>query len=426
MRILHLAWEYPPVMYGGLGRHVHALATAQAGLGHDVVVITQASAGPGGTAPDVCPVRVIRAWVDPAEHDPGDLLTHVGSMEAAFVDAGEQLLTSWHPEVIHAHDWMVSHAAVTLRRATGSPLAATIHATEAGRNRGWVTTSLSTRIHAQEWWLANTADTVIACSHAMRDEVRRLFGRDGVQVIRNGIAPDGWQRPRESVQRMRRAHAGSGPLIVYTGRVEFEKGVQVLLAAMPEVRSRHGDARLVVAGRGSYLPDLDALSHRLGVADMTTFLGWVSEADLRALVAAADVAVVPSLYEPFGLVALEAVALGTPLIVSDTGGLSEFAAAGARAATFQPGDPATLAAAILADLADPAAARERASRASRALAADYDWATIARETVAAYASAVAAVASPPFDARRDEAAARQALDPPHLQAPLGRLLDLEP
>jgi glycogen(starch) synthase len=403
---------------------VHALATAQADLGHDVVVITQAPASTELSTPEAGTVRVIRAWVDPTEHDPGDLLARVASMEAAFVDAGEQLLTSWHPDVIHAHDWMVSHAAVALRRASGSPLAATIHATEAGRNRGWVTTGLSTRIHGLEWWLANTADTVIACSQAMRGEVGQLFGRDEVEIIRNGIAADGWQRHEESVRRMRQVHAPTGPLIVFTGRAEFEKGVQVLLGAMPTVRSVHPSARLVVAGRGSYLADLEALSHRLGVADVTTLLGWVSEADLRALVAAADVAVVPSLYEPFGLVALEATALGTPLIVSDTGGLGEFAAGGARATTFRPGDAGGLAEAILADLADPDAARARARRAVRALAEDYDWTTIARDTVAAYDRAVAALSAPPFDPRWDRSAARHALEPPQLEAPLGKLLDL--
>jgi glycogen(starch) synthase len=287
-----------------------------------------------------------------------------------------------------------------------------------------VTTGLSTRIHALEWWLANTADTVIACSQAMRGEVGQLFGRVEVEVIRNGIAADGWQHPGESVRRMRQQHAPSGPLIVFTGRAEFEKGVQVLLGAMPGVRAVHASARLVVAGRGSYLADLEALSQRLGVADATTFLGWVSERDLRALVAAADVAVVPSLYEPFGLVALEAAALGTPLIVSDTGGLAEFAASGAHATTFRPGDTGGLAEAILADLADPRSARDRAQRASRALAQGYDWTLIARDTVAAYDRAVAALAAPPFDPRWDQAAARHALEPPQLEGPLGRLLDL--
>lgn len=426
MRILHLAWEYPPVMYGGLGRHVHALAHAQAEAGHDVLVITQAPAGWESNQPesDDEGVRVLRACADPREHDPSDLLGHVAHMEWAFVDAGEDVLASWDPEVIHAHDWMVSHAAVALRRASRAPLIATIHATEAGRNRGWISTDLSTRIHALEWWLANTADVLITCSEAMRAEVRDLFGRPESLVIPNGIARAGWQRPNGSVARMRQAHAPGGPLIAYTGRVEWEKGVQVLLEAMPRVRAERPDARLVVAGRGSYLPDLESQARRLGIADMTAFLGWVSEQDLRALVAAADVAVAPSLYEPFGLVALEATALGTPVIVSDTGGLSEFAGAGDCATAVPPGDAESLAAAIIGDLADPAAAEARARRASRALAERYDWGGISRRTVHAYREAAEAQAAPPFDERLDRAAARHSIDPPTFVAPLGRLLDL--
>ncbi len=428
MRILHLAWEYPPVMYGGLGRHVHALAHAQAEAGHDVLVITQAPPGWESSQPEShdAGVRVLRACADPRERDPSDLLGHVAHMEWAFVDAGEDLLASWEPEVIHAHDWMVSHAAVALRRTSRAPLVATIHATEAGRNRGWITTELSTRIHALEWWLANTADVVITCSQAMREEVRDLFGRSDSQVIPNGISRAGWQRPNGSVARMRQAHAPQGPLIAYTGRVEWEKGVQVLLEAMPRVRAERPDVRLVVAGRGSYLPDLESQARRLGIDDVTSFLGWVSEQDLRALVAAADVAVAPSLYEPFGLVALEASALGTPVIVSDTGGLSEFAAAGDCATAVPPGDPDRLASAIIGDLADPAAARDRAGRAADALAERYDWGGISLRTVGAYRDAAQALAAPPFDARLDRAATRHAIEPPTFRAPLGRLLDLGP
>ena len=428
MRIMHLAWEYPPVMYGGLGRHVHALAHAQAEAGHDVLVITQAPVGwDASAAPtDDGGVRVLRACADPRDHDPSDLLGHVAHMEWAFVDAGEEVLATWDPEVIHAHDWMVTHAAVALRETSRAPLVATIHATEAGRNRGWITTDLSTQIHALEWWLANTADVVITCSAAMREEVRVLFGRASAEVIANGISLAGWQRPNGSVARMRQTHAPDGPLIAYTGRVEYEKGVQVLLEAMPRVRAARPDARLVVAGRGSYLPELESQARRLGIADVTRFLGWVSERDLRALVAAADIAVAPSLYEPFGLVALEATALGTPVIVSDTGGLAEFAASGDLATVVRPGDSADLADAILADLSDPARARDRAARASVALADRYDWAGIGRITVTAYRQAAEDLAAPPFDPRRDRAATRHAISPPRLIAPLGRLLDIRP
>ena len=427
MRILHLTWEYPPVMYGGLGRHVHALANAQAADGHDVVVITQA---PNSAAParvpwgSTGPVKVLRAAIDPSQYDPRDLLAHVAEMECEFTGHGNALLADWRPDAIHAHDWMVAHAAVALRNRCGAPLTATIHATEAGRNRGWVTTDLSTAIHAIEWWLANTSDAVITCSRTMRDEVSTLFGVDDAHVVPNGIEPTSWQRPEFETARISAENADAHPLIAYTGRVEWEKGVQTLLSAMPGLRSAHPGIRLLVAGRGSYLDDVQRQAADLGLDGSVRFLGWVSEEDLRAIVAAADLAIAPSLYEPFGLVALEAAAIGTPLVVSRTGGLAEFADDDMRALTFTPGDAASLAQAVDAALVDPRATHERAERARESVLADHDWHDIARRTTQVYAQAQDNLGVGPTDPEHVRADARNALVPPRFDAPPGRLLDV--
>ncbi len=427
MRILHLTWEYPPVMYGGLGRHVHALANAQAANGHDVVVITQA---PNSAAParvpwgSTSPVRLLRATIDPSTYDPRDLLAHVAEMECEFCGHGNALFADWQPDVIHAHDWMVAHAAVDLRRCSGAPLTATIHATEAGRNRGWVTTELSTAIHGIEWWLANTADAVITCSATMHGEVRTLFGVGNSHVVPNGIEPDDWRRPEFETARISAENADAHPLIAYTGRVEWEKGVQTLISAMPALRQAHPGIRLLVAGRGSYLDDVQRQAAHLGLDAAVRFLGWVSEEDLRAIVAAADLVVAPSLYEPFGLVALEAAAIGTPLIVSQTGGLAEFADEDRRAVTFTPGEADSLARTVNAALADPRATHERAERARESVLTDYGWRDLARLTTEVYAQSAAALGSSPEDPRHQMAEARRALRPPHFETPPGRLLDV--
>ncbi len=427
MRILHLTWEYPPVMYGGLGRHVHALADAQAANGHDVVVITQA---PNSAAParvpwgSTGPVKVLRATIDPSTHDPRDLLAHVAEMECEFTGRGNALFADWQPEVIHAHDWMVAHAAVALRRTCGAPLTATIHATEAGRNRGWVTTDLSTSIHGLEWWLANTSDAVITCSLTMRAEVHRLFGVGHTYIVANGIEPDQWQAPEFETARISAENSDAQPLIAYTGRVEWEKGVQTLVSAMPALRRAHPDIRLLVAGRGSYLDEVRRQAGELGLGESVRFLGWVSEADLRAIVAASDLVVAPSLYEPFGLVALEAAAIGTPLVVARTGGLEEFAADDQRALTFSPGDAGSLEQAINRALAEPAATRQRAQAALEAVRADHDWRELARLTTAVYEHSRENLGTRPEDPRRRQAQARDALRPPRFDAPPGRLLDV--
>jgi glycogen(starch) synthase len=222
---------------------------------------------------------------------------------------------------------------------------------------------------------------------------------------------------------MRAVHADAWPLLAYTGRVEWEKGVQTILEALPRLRSTYPRVRLVVAGRGSYLPALQAQAERLGLGDSAQFLGWVSEADLRGLVAAADVAIAPSLYEPFGLVALEAAALGTPVVVSETGGLAEFAAGGQRALTFPVADSEGLAAAVRRDLDDPEGARARAARAADALAVHYDWRVIAEATAQVYREARDALGSGSADPRWTAAQERHAIADPPMTAPPGHLLD---
>ncbi|MGB8021574.1 MAG: glycosyltransferase family 4 protein [Candidatus Nanopelagicales bacterium] len=416
MRILHLSWEYPPVIYGGLGRHVHALARAQASLGHEVAVITQAPTSEDLRL-DEGPVHVVRAG---GRQMQGDLLAHVAAMEQDFIDQGLDLVCRWRPDAIHAHDWMVTHAAVALRRESGVPLTATIHATEAGRNQGWVSTDLSTAIHCLEWWLANTADELITCSQHMREEVRALFGVQGATVIPNGIEAAEWTCPPGAAERIRAAHPGR-PLVVYTGRVEWEKGVQTLLAAVPEIRSHHPDLAVIVAGRGSYLPSLREQAEQIGPDADVALLGWVSEDDLRGIVTAADLAVAPSLYEPFGLVALEAAALGTPVLVANTGGLAEFAGNGRLASTFTPGDPRSLAAAVLSDLSAPEAMAARAQRATRALAEQYDWSSIAGQTVSVYNRAVS-TGRPSEHAPQPAVQSRHDLRPPQYATPPGHLL----
>jgi len=423
MRVLHLAWEYPPAVVGGLGRHVHALARAQAANGHEVIVITQAAGQESAADLGDHGVRVLRTGSAGPVRDPQDLLGRVHGMERAFTRRGRDLLDTWQPDVIHAHDWMVGHAATALRRAGSAPLVTTIHATEAGRNNGWVANDLSTRIHLTEGWLARASDAVVTCSAAMRREVGLLFGVTDAHVIANGIDLADWLAPPGAAARIRAQNADADPLLACTGRVEWEKGVQTVLAALPALRATNPRLRLLVAGRGSYLPDLQAQARDLGLGDAARFLGWVSESDLRGVVTAADLVIAPSLYEPFGLVALEAAALGTPLVVSETGGLAEFAAGGQRAATFQPGDPASLAAAISRDLADPRAARARATRAHQALTVHHDWRALARQTVAVYAEAARALGVGPGDAAWQRARARATLEEPAPCSPPGRLLD---
>jgi glycogen(starch) synthase len=370
---------------------VHALAEAQAAAGHDVVVVTQ-HPGTAGIALDesVNGVRVLRAPHDPPVIEMTDFLAWVVSLEHALVRPALALARSWVPEVVHAHDWVVAHAGATLRQAFGVPVVATMHATEAGRHQGWLPSDLSRSIHTTEWWLTFEARRVITCSSSMRDEVTRLFELppEKVDVVRNGVDLARWRTTRRATASARAEHAGAGPLVVFSGRLEYEKGVGTLIDAMPALRRRFPDIRLVVVGKGGMADELRERASRKRLGKSVRFTGFLAEPELAAVYAAADVVVVPSTYEPFGLVALEAAALGTPLVVARTGGLAEFVLDRETGLLFTPFDHVGLADAVTEVLSDQVLARRIASAAKRRLTRDHTWSALAAETIATYRRAV--------------------------------------
>ncbi len=292
---------------------------------------------------------------------------------------------------MHAHDWVTAHAATVLKEALALPLVATMHATEAGRHQGWLPGPLSRAIHTTEWWLTYEARRVITCSAHMQTEVTRLFDlpTGTVDVIANGVDVERWRVPASATAAVRSSYVGGGPLLVFAGRLEWEKGLHTLLEAMPGLRRAFPGLRLVVAGQGTYEHELRALTKQRRLGRAVEFAGFLDQPELAALVRAADVAVVPSIYEPFGLAALEAAAAGTPLVVSSTGGLAEFVTDGSTGLRFTPGDPVELAAAVRTLLVDEVLGRRLARTARRALAERYSWDAAAARTVEVYRDAVA-------------------------------------
>lgn len=393
MRVLMLSWEYPPVVVGGLGRHVHALATHLVGLGHEVVVLCRQEAGTDALTHPTSDtvhegVRVVRVAEDPTHLTfEKDLVAWTLAMGHGLVRAGLGL-ASWRPDVVHAHDWLVTHPAVALADFLGVPLVATIHATEAGRHSGWLSQPLNQQIHSVEWWLANRADALITCSASMRAEVTHLFEVNEISVIHNGISPRGWRPSTSAVRAARSAYAPEGaPVVMYFGRLEWEKGVHDLVAALPRVRRAFPGTRLVVAGQGRQASALVEQARKLRVRRSVDFAGHLPDRALVALLAAADVVVLPSRYEPFGIVALEAAAAGAPLVASTAGGLAELVVDGVTGLSVAPGDVDGIAEAVRAVLADPAAAARRAKAAKARLSTEFDWRGIAEQTAEVYRTA---------------------------------------
>jgi glycogen(starch) synthase len=425
LRILMLSWEYPPVVVGGLGRHVHKLSTALVAAGHEVTVVTRHAAG-APLEEYVDGVRVMRAPEDPPLFplSTPSLLAWTMAFNHSLTRAALRAAENGAYDVIHAHDWLVTHTAVTLKEHLDLPLVATIHATEAGRHQGWLPGEMNKCIHSVEYWLGHEADRVLVCSGYMRWEVSRLLELPAtkVEVVQNGVDSSVWQAPSSAVAAARSRYTGAGPVIGFAGRLVYEKGVQDLLAAMPVLRARHPGLRLVISGEGPHRSALHEDVRRLRLHRAVSFAGFLGEDALPAVLAAMDAVVVPSIYEPFGMVALEAAAAGAPLAVAGTGGLSEIVEHGATGVTFPAKDPAGLAEAASRLLSDRALARRLVRAARRMVAERYGWATVARRTVEAYATAVRQ--APAFD-ERQAASILAGAARPRIVVPEGNLLSLE-
>ena len=289
-------------------------------------------------------------------------------------------------DLVHGHDWLVAGAGDHLAKRFRCPFVVTIHATEFGRHQGWVDKHPQSHIHGVERWMANRADRVITCSAYMRDHVADIYGLDegDVTVIPNGIDPSELT-PVDDLDALRARFAEPDQqLILLVGRLVYEKGFQLALEAMPGLVERLGNVRFLVAGSGTAEADLRRQASELGLDDHGTFMGWIGDDVLHSLYRVADLTVVPSLYEPFGLVALEAMASGCPCIVADTGGLREIVPADDRVGLrFNGGDPEHLATMVERLLTDDAL-RERLVAEASEHVLSFDWADVAEQTAELY------------------------------------------
>ncbi|RKN34856.1 glycosyltransferase family 1 protein [Micromonospora musae] len=416
-----LSWEYPPVLVGGLGRHVHALSVALAAAGHDVTVVTRhADGAPLEEYADG--VRIIRAAEDPVTFPlaTNSLLAWTMAFNHTLTRAALRATEAGDYDVIHAHDWLVAHTAVTLAEHLALPLVTTIHATEAGRHQGWLPEEMNRTIHGVEHWLSNSSTRVIACSGYMRDQVATLFDvpTGQIDVVPNGVDDRAWRARPRAVASARARFAADGPLVGYAGRLVYEKGVQHLVHAVPYLRERHPGLRVVIAGDGPYRDELEEETRRLALGSTVRFTGFLDTTQLPAMLGATDATVVPSLYEPFGMVALEAAAAGAPLAVAATGGLAEIVEPGVTGVTFPHSDPDALAGAVDRLLGDEVFARRVAREARSMVGRRYSWAAIAARTVGSYLGARRE--HPPLQARH--ATARMGIPRPRITIPEGNLL----
>lgn len=385
-RVLILSWEYPPIVEGGLARHVRKLSEQLVRLGVEVHVLTRGAGDLPVEEEDRAGVLVHRVAEPAKPRDLDAFVSWIEDMNADMLRAGAELAETLDFDLVHGHDWLVAEAAHALAQRLARPYVTTIHATEYGRHQGWVDKYPQSHIHGIERWMARVAGRVITCSHYMRGHVADIYEIDErrVTVIPNGIDPLDLQPVGDLDALRARFAAPDERLVLLVGRLVYEKGFQLALEALPQVIERVGGVRFLVAGSGTHEAELRAQAERLELIEHGTFLGWIGDDVLHSLYRIADLCVVPSIYEPFGLVALEAMASGCPCIVADTGGLREVVPNHDVGLRFRSRDPRSLAEMVERVLTDDALRDRLVTEASEHVLR-FDWADVARQTAEVYA-----------------------------------------
>jgi glycogen(starch) synthase len=373
MRVLMFGWEYPPYAAGGLATATISLANGLVRQGHAVTLVVPfpAVAESGGvrvvSASDQSPnLRVLRVSSPLSPYASGGqpmapwarrtgptAYRHTLFEDVADYAAVAGQIAAANPhDVIHVHDWMTYAAGMRARIASGKPLVAHIHATERDRSGDWTNRDILER----ERDGLRAADRVIANSYVTKRQVVEHYGVPdaSVDVVHWGIEP-----PDERDVRLASPFGADVPIVAFVGRLAMQKGPDYFIEAAAKVAALHPTVCFVVGGTGDMLHRLFDRCIELGISHRVYFTGGLSRADAERLYRIADVIVMPSVSEPFGLVALESIRAGTPVIISRNSGVAE---AVANMVTVDFWDVNDIADKMFAVVTDPALARELRDR----------------------------------------------------------------
>jgi glycogen synthase len=385
LNVMFLTWEFPPRVIGGISPHVFYLSKSLAENGVKVHVVT--CDFPGAPAHETLDgVEVYR--VDSYRNPSPDFATWVYLMNLNMQKEAATI-TARLPEkidVFHAHDWLVATAGIGLKHVFRKPLLVTMHSTEIGRRDG-LHTSAEKMIAETEAWLTYEAWKVICCSQYMVSHVKWAFGLpdDKLVMVPNGVNLQVYENIRKhDLENFRRDFGlPEEKLVLFVGRLVYEKGAHVLVNAIPKILDKV-NAKFVIVGSGYMKEQLSAIVKSMGLERKVLFTGFLDEDSLLKLQCSADVSVVPSLFEPFGIVALEAMAAKSPVVVSDTGGLSEIVEHDLTGVKVYPNNVDSLAWGVTKVLSDETYSNRLRENAFKRIQEKYDWGKIAQQTVRIY------------------------------------------
>ncbi len=389
LTVMMLTWEFPPRIIGGISSHVYHLSKSLSKNGVKVYVVTCDFPGaPQHEMIDGVEVFRIDSYKNPAP----DFATWIYLMNINMQKEAASLAHKLETKVdlFHAHDWLVATAGIGLKHVFRKPLLATIHSTEIGRRNG-LHLDYERMIHETEAWLTYEAWKVICCSNYMVSHVQWAFGLppDKLVMIPNGVDRSVYLEQDDTELAQFRAHFAlpNEKIVLFVGRLVFEKGVHVLISAVPNVLERI-NAKFIIVGNGYMKDQLVNLVKKTGLTHKVTFAGFVDDETLRKLQQIADVSVVPSLFEPFGIVALESMAARSPVVVAESGGLSEIVNHDVDGVKVYPGNPESLAWGITKVLTDDTYSNLVKANAYDKISRKYDWEKIGQRTKEIYREVV--------------------------------------
>ena len=414
MKIAVLVYEYPPKIVGGLGTYATEITRKFVLLDHDVTVFTM------NDDEGSLPTREIWRGIEihrPIHIDISDSLPDVVAEDVKKWGRGLQFFSKvlmynylsasklinelvrkdeFKFDIVVAHDWLSIIAGIAIKRELNLPLVFHVHSTEKGRTLG----NGSEVISNLELRGGKTSDMVITVSNAMKEELRKLgFPEEKIRVCYNGVDPEKYDPNRVSkdeIAKIRQKYSlkEDDLMIFFIGRLVWVKGVDKLIMAMPHILNEVPNAKLVIIGVGDMRGYLEKLVENLKIEENVKFrFEFIPEKERIMHYAACDVAVFPSLYEPFGIVTLEAMSMEKPVVVGARGvsGMREIVVpSGPNQCGFHinPYDPKDIAWGIVNSIKDPAEKERLGKNGRKRVLENFTWNIVAKKTIELYEEVV--------------------------------------